>query len=74
MTDQPHDLILDHLRHIRARTDSTDANVKELKQTVLSLREEVNAMRGDFLRQERALAAVEVDLDRIKTRLDLTDS
>ena len=31
-------------------------------------------LRGDLLRQECALAAVEVELDRIKTRVDLTDA
>ncbi|MBZ0141640.1 MAG: hypothetical protein K8H87_18010 [Pseudorhodoplanes sp.] len=47
--------------------------MRDLKTTVLALREDVNGLRGDILRQERAFAAVEVDIDRIKARLDFTD-
>jgi hypothetical protein len=33
----------------------------------------VNGLRCGILRQERAVAGVELDIDRIKTRLDLSD-
>jgi len=33
-----------------------------------------HATRGDILRQEKAIAALEVDIDRIKVRLDLSDA
>lgn len=65
--------LLKHLRHLRSRADSTDTALRDLKTTVLALREDVNGLRGDILRQERAFAAVEVDIDRIKARLDFTD-
>jgi hypothetical protein len=71
MVEDPHEIILEHLRYLRSRADSTDTAVRELKSVVLGLREDVNGLRGDILRQERALAAVEVDIDRIKARLDL---
>jgi hypothetical protein len=74
MADEPHNIILDHLRYLRTKADTTDASLRELKTMVITLREDVNGLRGDILRQERALAAVEVDLDRIKTRLDLRDA
>jgi hypothetical protein len=32
------------------------------------------ALRGDVLRQERSIAAVEVDVDRINARLGLSDT
>ncbi len=73
MVDDPHEIILEHLRHLRSRADSTDLAVRDLKTAVLALREDVNGLRGDILRQERAFAAVEVDIDRIKARLDLTE-
>lgn len=72
MVNDPYEIILDHLRYLRGKADSTDTAVKELRGAVLGLREDVNALRGDILRQERAFAAVEVDIDRIKARLDLT--
>ena len=74
MVHDPQEIILEHLRSIRTKIDGTDAAVRELKSMVLALREDVNGLRGDVLRQERAFAAVEVDIDRIKTRLDLAGS
>lgn len=74
MVDDPHELILEHLRYIRGRVEATDEAVGEVKISLTSLRQDVHSLRGDILRQERALAAVEVDLERIKSRLDLTDN
>lgn len=68
-----YEIILEHLRHLRSRADGADTALRDLKTTVLALREDVNGLRGDILRQERAFAAVEVDIDRIKARLDLSD-
>lgn len=74
MVNDPYELILEHLRAIRADTADVKAEVKDLKHGVNALRSEVNALRGDILRQERALATVEVDIDRIKARLDLSST
>jgi len=74
MVTDPHEIILEHLRHLRSRADRADTALRDLKSTVLALREDVYGLRGDILRQERALATVEVDIDRIKARLDLSDS
>ena len=73
MVDDPHEIILEYLRYLRGRADSTEAAVRELRGAVLGLREDMNGLRGDILRQERAIAAVEVDIDRIKAWLDLSD-
>jgi hypothetical protein len=37
------------------------------------MRGDFHGLRGDFLRLERALAAVEVDIDHINARLGLSD-
>jgi len=65
--------MLEHLRYLRSKSDSTDAAVRDVKSVVNSLREDVHGLRGDLLRHERALAALEADMERIKNRLDLTD-
>ena len=72
ISNDPYELILEHLRALRLDTAELKTDFKDLKQSVNSLRTEVNALRGDILRQERALATVEVDIDRIKARLDLS--
>ncbi len=74
MVEDPQEIILEHLRYMRGRVDTIDENVKELRQSVLDVREQINGIRGDFLRLERALAAQEVDIDRIKNRLDLSEN
>lgn len=74
MTEEPHQIILDFLRAIRSRIDDIQADVHDIKQTIISLRTEVHGLRGDLLRQERAIAGIETDMDRIKARLDLDDT
>lgn len=73
MVNDPYEIILEHLRAIRADLGDVKQDVRELRSGVNSLRQEVNAMRGDLLRQERAIAAVEVEIDRINVRLGLSD-
>ena len=70
---EPHELILDHLRVIRSDLGDVKKDIRELRAGVNALRQDVNSMRGDLLRQERAIAAVEVDIDRINNRLGLVD-
>lgn len=74
MVEDAHELILDHLRHIREEIGALKAGQKELKEGQISIRDEIHSIRGDFLRQERAIAALESDFDRIKTRLDIVDA
>ena len=73
MTEETENLVLEHLRHIREKVDSNTQTLQEMKQQLFNVRDDINGLRSDLLRQERALAAVEVDIDRIKTRLDLSD-
>jgi len=47
--------------------------LRDLRGSVIATRDEIHATRGDILRQEKAIAALEVDIDRIKMRLDLTE-
>jgi septal ring factor EnvC (AmiA/AmiB activator) len=64
---EPHELIFDHLRAIRTDLADVKLDIRDLKQSML-------ALRTDMLRQERAIASVENDIDRIKVRLDLSDA
>lgn len=74
MVDDPQELVLEHLRYIRSHVDTIEKEQRELKFAVLSVKEQVNDVRKDMIRQERAMASVEVDIDRIKVRLDLVDN
>jgi septal ring factor EnvC (AmiA/AmiB activator) len=72
MVNDPSELILEHLRAIRQDIGGLKADIRDLKDGLMSLRDDVHSLRGDLRRQERALATVEVDIDRIKARLDLS--
>lgn len=74
MEENKVEFLFEYLRGIRADISGLKDDVRNVKDTITSLRTDVHALRGDILRQERALAAVEIDLDRIKTRLDLSDA
>ena len=73
MAEDPKEIILEHLRAIRQDMAGLKDDIRELKDNLISVRDDIHGLRGDILRQERALAAVEVDIDRIKARLDLFD-
>ena len=66
-------LVLEHLRHIRSRVDAIDEQQREMKESLLATRVDVHALRGDILRFERGLAAVELTMDKVKLRLGLGD-
>ena len=73
MADEPTDLVLEHLKRIQADIGDVKRVVLEIRESVMSLRDDVHGIRGDLLRHERALAALETDVSRIKTRLDMVD-
>ena len=67
MSNEPHEIILDHLRVIRADISKLRYDIHKVKDGRISI-------RSDLLRHERALSSVEVDIERIKARLDLSES
>jgi hypothetical protein len=70
---QPHDIILDHLRALRAGQERVEHKLDELKAGQIAMRGDFHGLKGDFLRLERALAAVEVEIDHINARLGIAD-
>ncbi|MGC2659927.1 MAG: hypothetical protein WA324_18370 [Bryobacteraceae bacterium] len=70
-------LILENLKKIQAgivelRNGMADLrqDMRDLKEAQISTREEVQAIRRDVLRQERGFAALQLDIDQVKSRLD----
>jgi hypothetical protein len=45
-----------------------------IEETQISTREEIQALRRDVLRQERGFAALQLDVDQVKHRLDPHDA
>lgn len=74
MTDETPNLILEHLRALREGQRVVGTDVRELKQSQIAIRHMLTAMQSDALRQEAALAALRVDVDMIKRRLNLVEA
>lgn len=67
------DLMLEILKTLQADSKATRGDIRDMRDSMISMREEMHGLRGDLLRQERAIASLENDIDRIKVRLDLVD-
>jgi len=75
------ELIFENLKKVRAgivelRNGMADLrrDMRDLKEEAISTREEIQALRRDVLRQERGFAALQLDMDQVKTRLEGQDS
>jgi len=66
-------IILEHLRAIRAKLDHMDNSLDDLKGQFTSFRLREHANNGENLVRDRRLASVEADIDTIKKRLELID-
>ena len=74
MSDSPENLILEHLRAIRAELNVLKEGQADMRADILSIRKYLHNIQGDALRREQTIAVMQVDIDRIKTRLDLSDA
>jgi hypothetical protein len=66
-------LVLEHLRHIRATTDKTDAKVLELERHLIELRLQVAGLAREDAHIQAKLAEHEIRFERIEKRLELRD-
>ncbi len=74
MTENVENIILDHLRKIREELSDLKAGQNELKAEILSVKNSLHNIQGDALRREHTIAGLQVDIERIKTRLELSDA
>ena len=65
-------LNLENLRAIRADVAALKTGQDTIKGDLLTLRKEVNGVRGELLRFEENLAAMGIQIDRINARFGLT--
>ena len=49
-------------------------DMRDLKEAQIGTRDEIQALRRDMLRQERGFAALQLDMDKVKSHLELTDA
>ena len=73
MVEQSESLVLEILRRIQSDIAEIKNDIKDLKAGQIETRMQLHSMDGNVLRQERTMAALQVKVDRIETRLDFTD-
>jgi hypothetical protein len=64
-------LILEHLRHIRARVDQVAEDMGTMKLRLSSLESQVAGLHGDNAIGHQRMDRIESRLERIERRLDL---
>jgi outer membrane murein-binding lipoprotein Lpp len=81
MTADPESLVLEHLRHIRARVDQIAEDVTDLKHRMTSLESGMSLVRREVAfgdetdaRQQAALDKLVSRIERIERRLELRDT
>ncbi len=68
------ELIYEVLKDIRNDVSHMKEDIRDLKEGQIAIREDLQSLRRDGLRQERAIAAVQLDIERINKRLGLKDA
>jgi hypothetical protein len=74
MTDQPDNLVLEHLRAIRGDLEAIKKTLADHSRQFIRVREDINNLRSDDLRRETLQAQMDTRLERIETRLNLHDA
>ena len=74
MRDRGRPAQLDHLRAIRKELGVLKDGQRDIKDEIISLRKQVHAFQGDSLRRDQTMAALDLNVDRINTRLELNDA
>jgi hypothetical protein len=74
MNEQPSELMVEILKRIQADIAYVKNDMQDLKQAIIGIRQQLYVMEGNDLRQERTVAGLQLDMERIKNRLDLSDA
>ena len=74
MTDNVESLILEHLRHIRAKVDSTADNIDDLKLRMSSLESAMVSVKREVNHGEDVDARQQVSLDKLLKRIERIES
>ena len=74
MVDVNNQLLYEILKTIQSGQAELKAALADQSRQLIRIREEINSLRGDDLRREALQAQMDVRLDRIEHRLNLTDA
>ena len=66
-------LVLDILRRLQSDMADLKQGQRSIRDELIGVRQQLHVMQGDSLRREQEIAGIQVQLDRINTRLDLVE-
>ena len=70
--DQPDDIVLVFLRQMDAKLDRLVGDMQDTKGRLTSLEKQVALLHGDFAGQPARIDSIDLRLERIERRLELT--
>ena len=73
MSNVGNEIIYEILKRLQAGQAEVKDMLADQSRLLIRVREDINALRGDDLRQEAIQAQMDVRLQRIETRLQLSD-
>jgi hypothetical protein len=74
MSQITNELMLEILKSLQSGQTEIKAVLADHTRQLIRIREDINALRGDDLRRESIQAQMDARLQRIETRLDLTEA
>jgi len=74
MTEITNQLVYKALKQLQTGQTAIKATLADHTRQLIRVREDINALRGDDLRRETLQAQMDSRLQRIETRLNLTDA
>jgi hypothetical protein len=74
MTQDLQQLMFEILKRLQADVAEIKQGQRGIREEIIGVRQQLHAIQGDGLRQEQTIAGILVDLDRIKSRLELADA
>jgi predicted nucleic acid-binding Zn-ribbon protein len=66
-------VVLDILRRLQSDMADLKHVQRSIRDELIGIRQQLHALQGDVLRQEQEIAGIQMQLDRVNTRLDLVE-
>jgi hypothetical protein len=73
MTDETTNLVLEHLRHIRARVDGLTDDMRQVILRLGAVERHVAGLHISDVSQNAEIDLIKTSLERVERRLELTD-
>jgi len=74
MSNQPENLVLDHLRAIRADTAELKGNVRDVKALLASIESYIATLHGDQARSNISIDEIMIRIERLEARTGIVDA